>query len=265
MRHDTFLHYSPEGIEVWNLNSFWSTFSATGSQVTHLKRIEGCCSDPARILVATEDKSMHILSPVSGSTLFTAFPNIADIIIKEIEHDYPSATIWMLNSVGEISVYTTQTNPARIVDIWEVEAGSERLVSMCALRKRYNCNTVTDPVYALLGKHQVIIQAHASAVVAVGCYTDLMTVISLGSDLPNALNDIILPQLDLMNDESWQVRAQLSSNMAAYNINHPDIVMALIGRLTDKNVNVKNAAMNSLATFGISSKEAFRNAMAKDE
>ncbi|KAJ3069526.1 WD repeat-containing protein 87 [Podochytrium sp. JEL0797] len=199
MRQDTFLHYSPEGIEVWNLNSFWSTFSATGSQVTHLKRIEGCCSDPARILVATEDKSLHILSPVSGSTLFTAFPNMADIIIKEMEHDYPSATIWMLNSVGEISVYTTQTNPARIVDIWEVEAGSERVVSMCALRKRYSCSAVTDPVYALLGgtvagqivfypvnivnsKYQVIIQAHASAVVAIGCYTDLMMVISLGSD-----------------------------------------------------------------------------------
>ncbi|KAI9341192.1 WD40-repeat-containing domain protein [Obelidium mucronatum] len=121
MRQDTFLSYSQEGMSIWNLNRFFSTFSRTGSQVTHLKRIEGCKTEAARILVATEDRSMRILSPVRGATLFTAFPNMIEHQIKDIEHDIPSATMWMLSANGEVSVYTTETNPAKIVDIWEVE------------------------------------------------------------------------------------------------------------------------------------------------
>ncbi|KAJ3015847.1 UNVERIFIED_CONTAM: WD repeat-containing protein 87, partial [Siphonaria sp. JEL0065] len=199
MRRDTFLSHSQEGMSIWNLNRFFSTFTRTGSQITHLKRIEGSRTDAARILVATEDRSMRILSPVRGTTLFTAFPNMIEHQIKDIEHDIPSATMWMLSANGEVSVYTTETNPAKIVDIWEVEAGTERVNTMCALRKKNNSLLLTDRVYALLGgtvagqiviypinvvnsKYQVIIQAHAAQVVALVCDTNMMIVISLGSD-----------------------------------------------------------------------------------
>ncbi|ORY36722.1 hypothetical protein BCR33DRAFT_855153 [Rhizoclosmatium globosum] len=199
MRYDTFLSFSAEGMEVWNLNRFFTTFSNTGSQVTHLKRIEGSQCDPSRIMVATEDRSMRLLSPVRGATLFTAFPNMVETQIREIEHDIPSATMWMLGGNGEISVYTTTTNPAKIVDIWEREAGTEQVVCMCALRKNCHSEFITDRVYALLGgtvagqivvycvnveksKPHLIIQAHSAEVIALQCHADLMLVISLGID-----------------------------------------------------------------------------------
>ncbi|KAJ3290398.1 WD repeat-containing protein 87 [Rhizoclosmatium sp. JEL0117] len=150
-------------------------------------------------MVATEDRSMRLLSPVRGTTLFTAFPNMVETQIREIEHDIPSATMWMLGGNGEISVYTTTTNPAKIVDIWEREAGTEQVVCMCALRKNCHSEFITDRVYALLGgtvagqivvycvnveksKPHLIIQAHSAEVIALQCHADLMLVISLGRD-----------------------------------------------------------------------------------
>ncbi|KAI9341191.1 hypothetical protein BDR26DRAFT_918525 [Obelidium mucronatum] len=81
------------------------------------------------------------------------------------------------------------------------------------------------------------------------------------NDLPNAVQDIILPQLDFLNDERWEVRAQFAMALGAYKVNHPEITLALISKLNDPSDAVKKAVKNSLATFGISSKEALRNVM----
>ncbi|KAJ3232785.1 WD repeat-containing protein 87 [Chytriomyces hyalinus] len=201
MRKDTFLSYSQEKISIWNLNRFFTTFSDSGSQVTHLKRIEAGNSYPARILMAMEDRSMKLISPVTGSTLFTAFPNMVETVIVAIEHDIASATIWMLSGSGDISVYTTQSNPARIVDEWKTKPGFEKPICLCALRKKPN--SLSDPehgaVYALLGgteagqivlipvnilngAQEVIIQAHASKLISIASYTETMKVVSLGSE-----------------------------------------------------------------------------------
>ncbi|TPX65902.1 hypothetical protein CcCBS67573_g07987 [Chytriomyces confervae] len=218
MRKDTFLSYSHEKISIWNLNRFFTTFSDCGSQVTHLKRIEAGNSFPARILMAMEDRSMKLISPVTGSTLFTAFPNMVETVIVAIEHDIASgklpallytqlginintAMIWMLSGSGDISVYTTQSNPARIVDEWKTKPGFEKPICLCALRKKPN--SLSDPehgaVYALLGgteagqivlipvnilngAQEVIIQAHASKLISIASYTETMKVVSLGSD-----------------------------------------------------------------------------------
>ncbi|KAJ3333228.1 WD repeat-containing protein 87 [Blyttiomyces sp. JEL0837] len=93
-------------------------------------------------------------------------------------------------------------------------------------------------------------------------------------DFHNALEDVILPQLEFPSDENWQYRAQQCTNMAAYNVYHPDIVFALITCLGDK-VEAKDEgidemsafcysrkqARNSLATFGVDSREALLRAM----
>ncbi|KAJ3116727.1 WD repeat-containing protein 87 [Physocladia obscura] len=81
------------------------------------------------------------------------------------------------------------------------------------------------------------------------------------TDLPNAVPDIIIPQLELLHDNQWQVRAQIATNLGAYKINHPEITLALMSKLNDENGMVRKAALNSLAVFGISSKESLRNAM----
>jgi hypothetical protein len=53
-------------------------------------------------------------------------------------------------------------------------------------------------------------------------------------DFGDPFVNLIIPQLELTNDESWQFRAQCCTNLAGYNIYHPDIIFTLICRLNDK-------------------------------
>ncbi|KAJ3344555.1 WD repeat-containing protein 87 [Entophlyctis luteolus] len=202
MRADTFYSYSASQISVWNMNRFYVTFAEVGARVTHLKRVEsGGGALPSRVLVVTEDRAIKILSPVTGLTLFTAFPNMEDTTVTDLEHDIPSATVWMLSTAGRVSVYTTKTNPAIIVDVWDTEVGCEKLSSICALRKTIESPTgdTFDQVLCLIGgteagqivllninvikgRQELIVQAHSCCVEKITCHPERMLVLSLGSD-----------------------------------------------------------------------------------
>ncbi|KAI8613672.1 hypothetical protein BC830DRAFT_1082509 [Chytriomyces sp. MP71] len=180
MRFDTFASFSPDKIAVWNLNRYFSNFSDSGSCITHLKRIEAGKVGPARILAAMADRSMKLISPVTGTTLFTAFPNMTETQIAQVEHDVMAATLWMLSASGDISVYTTQTNPARIVDEWTTQPGFEKLT--------YAGQIVLIPVNVLSGRQEVIVQAHAAKVLSICVHTEIMRLLSLGNGgIPNTL------------------------------------------------------------------------------
>ncbi|KAJ3153369.1 WD repeat-containing protein 87 [Irineochytrium annulatum] len=80
-------------------------------------------------------------------------------------------------------------------------------------------------------------------------------------DFVDPMSTLIYPQLDLANDDAWQVRAQVCANLAGYGIYHPDIMELLICKLKDESEAVRKAAKKALASFGIDSKSALRGAM----
>ncbi|KAJ1544980.1 hypothetical protein HK405_008247 [Cladochytrium tenue] len=82
-------------------------------------------------------------------------------------------------------------------------------------------------------------------------------------DFPDPMQDIITPQLELIHDDSWQFRTQTCRSLGAYRIYHLDIIFALLGRLKDSVESVRNAALRSLATFGIVSSESLRYIMVR--
>ncbi|KAJ3414913.1 hypothetical protein HDV05_005862 [Chytridiales sp. JEL 0842] len=81
-------------------------------------------------------------------------------------------------------------------------------------------------------------------------------------DFPDPLSLLIRPQLDAMaHSVYWQVRAQLTVNVAAYGIRHDEVMFGLISRLTDKNEIVREAAKVALKEWGIVSKATLKNVM----
>lgn len=80
---------------------------------------------------------------------------------------------------------------------------------------------------------------------------------------PLALNIFIRPHLDLLEDSNPMVRAQICYNLAAFDIRRDLIVTALIKALNDEAPIVVDAAMASLARFGIDSTDTLMNEMIK--
>jgi WD40 repeat protein len=88
VRQYVFYHYSRKSIVVWNLNKVTTTFSYTRSQVTHLIRVSAHDgSNRARIVTASEDGSIRVLHPTTGSVLLTCFPAFKESYIIDIMHD----------------------------------------------------------------------------------------------------------------------------------------------------------------------------------
>ncbi|KAI8810461.1 hypothetical protein BJ742DRAFT_800389 [Cladochytrium replicatum] len=81
------------------------------------------------------------------------------------------------------------------------------------------------------------------------------------TDFRDPVNLILIPQLEWISDDNWQVRAQLCSNMAGYNVRDSQILSALIGSLRDENSTVRLMALGSLRHFGINCRESLRQTM----
>ncbi|KAI9190859.1 uncharacterized protein BJ171DRAFT_605914 [Polychytrium aggregatum] len=80
-------------------------------------------------------------------------------------------------------------------------------------------------------------------------------------DFLDPMGLLVKPQIECLWDDSWQVRAQITSNLVGYEIYHPEIIFALICRLDDKNDAVRKAALTSLMHFGINSRENLQKTM----
>jgi hypothetical protein len=59
----------------------------------------------------------------------------------------------------------------------------------------------------------------------------------------------------------WKLRAQICACILGYGLYSPDVILALILRLVDKNEIVRNVALKTLAHFGITTKQSLCNAM----
>ncbi|KAI8806100.1 hypothetical protein BJ742DRAFT_870659 [Cladochytrium replicatum] len=59
------------------------------------------------------------------------------------------------------------------------------------------------------------------------------------------LNSLVLPQIEAIDDENWQVREQMCASLVGYGFYHPDLIMALIQRLHDEHPNVSKESLKS--------------------
>lgn len=64
-----------------------------------------------------------------------------------------------------------------------------------------------------------------------------------------------------MTISHWKLRAQICACILGYGVYSPDVILALILRLVDKNEIVRNIALKTLAHFGITTKQSLCNAM----
>ncbi|KAI8823377.1 uncharacterized protein EV422DRAFT_565327 [Fimicolochytrium jonesii] len=86
------------------------------------------------------------------------------------------------------------------------------------------------------------------------------------SDFIDPLSTLVRPQLEFMDDPSWQVRAQLCCNVGQYGVagdGMEEVIAALMGRLGDRVEYVRQVALRSLATFGINNKMDLHAAMVR--
>ncbi|KAJ3203121.1 hypothetical protein HDU82_006831 [Entophlyctis luteolus] len=206
LRQDTFFNYTRDRICVWNLNRKYSAFSTITSTVTHVRRIhvpESCV--PPRILAVSDDAAVKLLSPVTGATLFTAFPVMRDVAVKDVEYDVVSNMLWVLTTTGEVFVYSTLCNPCKVIDEWAISVKKEMVTCMTSLRvaprngKRSMTNIKIPAIYTLLGGTDagqvvtmdvrkvggeilVLAQAHTSMISAIACSSEKMQLITTGYD-----------------------------------------------------------------------------------
>nr|KAJ3421637.1 WD repeat-containing protein 87 [Polyrhizophydium stewartii] len=115
MRDGTFFSYSSETISVWFLSRFYTT-------LTQIRQVA--------------DGSMSLVSPRTGERLTTAFPVMADTFMVDCVYDIGLDLIYTLATNGDVTVYSSFSNPCAIIDEWKYVGESVLLradVSIAAL------------------------------------------------------------------------------------------------------------------------------------
>ncbi|KAJ3146896.1 hypothetical protein HDU89_005926 [Geranomyces variabilis] len=80
-------------------------------------------------------------------------------------------------------------------------------------------------------------------------------------EFQDPLQDFIIPQLESLSDRDWQTRLRLCQNLVKYGVYAAPLIQALMARLLDENADVRQAAMRSLAHFGIDTTHSLRSTM----
>ena len=84
-----------------------------------IERFENPNSGKNRIVTACSDRSVRIISPVSGNTILTLFPSDRDLKLKQISYNMDCDRLFYLCTNGDIILYDTSTSPGRIIEILE--------------------------------------------------------------------------------------------------------------------------------------------------
>ncbi|KAJ3302866.1 WD repeat-containing protein 87 [Kappamyces sp. JEL0829] len=129
IKKNIFYHYTESSIQLWNVNRYQYTYSSVLSRTTILKRVQ--YKHCARIIAATADGSIRLISPLSGSILGTGFPTDREFQLAEVEFDFEKETLYCLNSNGSIVVYDCKVNPFQIMFLWNNSKLAHREVITC--------------------------------------------------------------------------------------------------------------------------------------
>ncbi|KAI8922681.1 hypothetical protein BC831DRAFT_418144 [Entophlyctis helioformis] len=185
MKDGHFYSFSSERINVWYLNRFYSTYTLVNSPVISLSRahIQGL---PARILAVASDGSVSLVSARTGERLITAFPVMADTMVVDGIYDISQDRVYILTTNGDITVFSSMSNPCTIVDEWRYIAQQEKMTSIQGVPVRVDVMNVPDhndkPVTIFLlvggtesgqivcrdvrqhGKQECLVQAHTGSI-----------------------------------------------------------------------------------------------------
>eukprot|EP00842_Homolaphlyctis_polyrhiza_P006060 jgi/Hompol1/6455/HPOL_002272-RA len=135
MKDDHFYTFSSDCITVWYLNRFYSTYTLINSPVIGLSRSESI-NGVARIFSISQDGSTNLISARTGERLTSAFPVIADTVIVSAVYDIEQETIYVLSANGDVTVFSSISNPCNIVEEWKYAQGSveqEKMQCFCGV------------------------------------------------------------------------------------------------------------------------------------
>ncbi|KAJ3043529.1 WD repeat-containing protein 87 [Rhizophlyctis rosea] len=256
MRWDTFYHFARDGVFVWNLNRYWSTFAYLRSSITHIRRAD-CPGVPSRIVTVAEDGSIRLLSPVTGAVLTTGFPIISDIGIVDVVYDIAQDRIWLLSKNGDIALYDTQRNPCPIVEHWkhvviEPDPNQTRpYPTVLALIGGTDSGQITMIDVRYRGRQEIVVQAHTAEITAVACDTRTMKFFSAGKDCTIKIWSIAIPTIAQGNPLSM-LENKTPFGAALWNASKamPTMTLSLVGTVqVEDSTPVQRMWFNSLFGF----------------
>jgi WD40 repeat protein len=117
IRKNLFYHFTETTIQLWNFNRFYHTFAVLLSKAFLLKKYK-VSGKPARLLAASTNGSIQLLSILSGTNLGTGFPTNKELTLSQVEYDFDNEIIYALNTNGTITVYDSTVNPFQITQLW---------------------------------------------------------------------------------------------------------------------------------------------------
>ncbi|KAK5673346.1 hypothetical protein QVD99_000798 [Batrachochytrium dendrobatidis] len=188
MQNGNFCTYSSDTISVWYMNRFYSTFTYVSNPVIRLARSE-FASEPARIFAASTDGSISLVSPRTGERIIMAFPAMADTTLVDSKYDYAQECVYALSANGDITIYSSHTNPCSILDKWAYNGTQEKMTCLDSLFIKKSELVVENyrnkPISIILllcgtengqivyrdvrrnGKQELLMQAHIAGIVSI--------------------------------------------------------------------------------------------------
>lgn len=150
MKQDQFYHFGASKIQTWNVNRYENTFAFFRSTPLFIRRVE-CPGKPDRILTATKDGSIKLLSTSTGISLATGFPTHKDVQVAFLGYDMKNEMIYCLTVADTLISYDTRTNPFKIIETINLLGSTLFLFQAPIIETRFDavrnraCTTVLLP------------------------------------------------------------------------------------------------------------------------
>lgn len=120
---------SKAGVEFWQINTVHCDFAEIGANVTILTRVEPVTT-PARILAMAETGTVHMLSPVTGSTITQTDPQgtvVAAAFSSCLDR------LYCCTSAGAVYVLDCGRNPCDPLAVWGPDKTGEQFTCLSVI------------------------------------------------------------------------------------------------------------------------------------
>jgi WD40 repeat protein len=191
IKGENFVTHSKRRICIWNLNHYYWTFSVIKAPIIYMRRYKK--GNSARILTVTEDYTIRLICPISGTVLSLSCPPITTKSLKTIVYNPYADQVFALMNEGSILVINTKTNPGTVVS----ERTSETKDKLCVIEGATIPETELDQKFILLGgtdagqivivdnsatvKYSFVIQAHSASILDLKYSDNSLNLFSISS------------------------------------------------------------------------------------
>ncbi len=130
LKKNHFYHYGASSVQMWNLNQYQIVFAFFRSKPLIMRRVE-YKRNLGRILTATSDGNIKLLSPVSGCVIGTGFPSHNESEVKFLAYNIKRDLIFCMTKDDTLISYDCKTNPFKIIHLQSTRNKSESITSFC--------------------------------------------------------------------------------------------------------------------------------------